>query len=82
MWSSLSVYLLPPSYCPTHPQVDESTYRTTLDYINEEFDKAEALNCRNYTEGCVACLTGYTIHYCFKTNYERVRQLVLTMVKL
>ena len=59
---------------PFIPQVEEATYRNTIEYINAMFEDAEALGCRTYTEGCLACLTGYTIHYCFKTHYERVSQ--------
>ena len=54
------------------PKVDEATYRSTIEHINEIFEDAEALNCQTFSEGCLACLTGYTIHYCFKTHYERV----------
>jgi len=54
--------------------VEEASYRDTIEYINAMFEDAEALGCRTYTEGCLACLTGYTIHYCFKTHYERVSQ--------
>ena len=32
------------------------------------------------TEGCFGCLTGYTLHYCFKTYYERVRECVSVRV--
>jgi len=41
--------------------------------INSMFDNAEALSCRNISEGCLSCITGYTLHYCFKTNYEQVK---------
>lgn len=64
-------------------QVQESTYQDTIHHINGVFEEAEGLNCRNYAEGCLACLTGYTIHYCFKTNYERVSAcLFIVLLKL
>ena len=44
----------------------------TIESINSIFDEAEALNCGAYSEGCLFCLTGYTLHFCYKTNYERV----------
>ena len=53
-------------------QVEEAKYRETIEYINRVLEEAEGLNCRTYCEGCLACITGYTIHYCFKTHYERV----------
>lgn len=54
------------------PQVDETTYRTTVEHINGLFDEAEGLGCCNVMEGCLACLTGFATHFCFKTHYERV----------
>ena len=47
-------------------------FKATIEHINEIFDRAEALSCRTVTEGCFSCLTGYALHYCFKTYYERV----------
>lgn len=56
-------------------QVDETTYRTTIENVNQYFDEAEALGCCNVLEGCLACMTGFALHYCFKTHYERVSTL-------
>jgi len=53
-------------------QVEEETFVKTIESINTIFDEAEALNCGAYSEGCLFCLTGYTLHFCYKTNYERV----------
>jgi hypothetical protein len=53
-------------------KVDETTYRTTIENVNQCFDEAEALGCCNVLEGCLACMTGFALHYCFKTHYERV----------
>ena len=57
---------------PALTQVDETTYRTTIENVNQCFDEAEALGCCNVLEGCLACMTGFALHYCFKTHYERV----------
>ena len=54
-------------------QVDEATYRSTIEHVNEQFDDAEGLGCCNVLEGCLSCMTGFALHYCFKTHYERVR---------
>ena len=51
--------------------VSEQDFTTTMEHVNEIFDEAEALNCRAYTEGCLACMTGYLIHLCRKTHYEK-----------
>lgn len=53
-------------------QIEAAKFKETIDHINEIFDNAENLSCRTISEGCLACLTGYTIHYCFKTHYEQV----------
>ncbi|CAI8033933.1 Golgin subfamily A member 7 [Geodia barretti] len=55
-------------------KVDETTYRTTIENVNQCFDEAEALGCCNVLEGCLACMTGFALHYCFKTHYERCVQ--------
>ena len=58
-------------------QVDEAAFRHTIQHINDIFEDAEALNCGAYAEGCLACLTGYTLHFCVKTHYEKVSHLVI-----
>ena len=60
--------------------MEEETYVRTIESINTIFDEAEALNCGAYSEGCLFCLTGYTLHFCYKTNYERVLQNFLEIV--
>lgn len=52
-----------------------------MEHVNEIFDEAEALNCRAYTEGCLACMTGYLIHFCRKTHYEKVGSGIVSMVQ-
>lgn len=52
-------------------KVDEATYRSTIEHVNEQFDDAEGLGCCNVLEGCLSCMTGFALHYCFKTHYER-----------
>ena len=57
-----------------YSQVDEATYRSTIERVNEYFSEAESLGCCNALEGCLSCMTGFALHYCFKTHYERVRK--------
>lgn len=52
-------------------KVEPIKFQETIDHINDIFLSAESLSCRTLSEGCLACLTGYTIHYCFKTHYEQ-----------
>lgn len=53
----------------------------TIESINSIFDEAEALNCGAYSEGCLFCLTGYTLHFCYKTNYERAVETVARYIE-
>ena len=53
-------------------KIGERAFRETINEINLIFEEAESYECRTYGEGCLACLTGYTIHFCFKTHYQRV----------
>lgn len=55
-------------------KIGEREFQETIDEINGIFEEAEAYNCQRYGEGCLACLTGYTIHFCFKTHYQKVSQ--------
>lgn len=48
-----------------------------MEEINAIFEEAEDLSCVTFTEGCLGCMTGYIIHYCFKTHYERVREPII-----
>ena len=52
-------------------KVPESQFKTTVSHINEIFEEAERLSCRSYLEGCIGCLTAYTIFLCFRTHYEK-----------
>jgi hypothetical protein len=58
----------PPDLCP---KIDENTFRQTIAEINGIFAEAEALNCNAYSEGCISCLSGYTVQFFFKTRYEK-----------
>jgi hypothetical protein len=71
-----------PAPPPPFKQVDEATFRQTMEEINAIFEEAEDLSCMTFTEGCLGCLTGYTIHYCFKTHYERVRIMLYNIIML
>eukprot|EP00800_Vazella_pourtalesii_P017016 TRINITY_DN5058_c0_g1_i2.p1 TRINITY_DN5058_c0_g1~~TRINITY_DN5058_c0_g1_i2.p1 ORF type:complete len:131 (+),score=14.47 TRINITY_DN5058_c0_g1_i2:125-517(+) len=52
-------------------KVSESQFKSTVTQINEIFEEAEHLSCRSYLEGCLGCLTAYTIFFCVRTRYEK-----------
>ena len=41
--------------------------------MNNLYLEAEKLGGQSYLEGCLACLTAYTIFLCMETHYEKVR---------
>ncbi|KAI6658570.1 Golgin subfamily A member 7 [Oopsacas minuta] len=51
--------------------VSESQFKDTVKHINDIFAEAERLSCRSYMEGCLGCLTAYTIFLCVRTHYEK-----------
>lgn len=40
--------------------------------MNNLYAEAEKLGGKSYLEGCLACLTAYTIFLCMETHYEKV----------
>uniref|UniRef100_F6UG91 Golgin subfamily A member 7 n=1 Tax=Equus caballus TaxID=9796 RepID=F6UG91_HORSE len=50
----------------------EETVRT----LNNLYAEAEKLGGQSYLEGCLACLTAYTIFLCMETHYEKVLKKV------
>ena len=45
--------------------------------LNNLYLEAEKLGGQSYLEGCLACLTAYTIFLCMETHYEKVRLALL-----
>lgn len=41
--------------------------------LNNLYAEAEKLGSQSYVEGCLACLTAYTVFLCMETHYEKVR---------
>lgn len=40
--------------------------------MNNLYAEAEKLGSQSYIEGCLACLTAYTVFLCMETHYEKV----------
>lgn len=43
--------------------------------LNNLYAEAEKLGSQSYIEGCLACLTAYTVFLCMETHYEKVRHV-------
>lgn len=55
-----------------HFQLDKQQFEETIQTLNNLYAEAEKLGGKSYLEGCLACLTAYTIFLCMETHYEKV----------
>lgn len=53
-------------------QIDKQQFEETVRTLNNLYAEAEKLGSQSYLEGCLACLTAYTIFLCMETHYEKV----------
>lgn len=53
-------------------QIDRQQFEETVRTLNNLYAEAEKLGSQSYLEGCLACLTAYTIFLCMETHYEKV----------
>lgn len=61
-------------------QLDKQQFEETVQTLNNLYAEAEKLGGKSYLEGCLACLTAYTIFLCMETHYEKVCALQLSDV--
>jgi len=62
--------------------ISRETFADTINKVNELFCRAEELNCPTYTEGCLACMTGYMLYFCIETRYSKeMKQISLFIQK-
>uniref|UniRef100_A0ABK0M048 Golgin subfamily A member 7 n=1 Tax=Rattus norvegicus TaxID=10116 RepID=A0ABK0M048_RAT len=62
--------------CPFSQHVDRQQFEETVRTLNNLYAEAEKLGGQSYLEGCLACLTAYTIFLCMETHYEKVLKKV------
>jgi hypothetical protein len=53
-------------------QVDKQQFEETMQTLNNLYAEAEKIGGKSYLEGCLACMTAYTIFLCMETHYEKV----------
>lgn len=58
-------------------QIDKQQFEETIQTLNNLYAEAEKLGGRSYLEGCLACITAYTIFLCMETHYEKVNWEVI-----
>ncbi|GAB1293050.1 Golgin subfamily A member 7 [Apodemus speciosus] len=56
--------------------IDRQQFEETVRTLNNLYAEAEKLGGQSYLEGCLACLTAYTIFLCMETHYEKVLKKV------
>ncbi|CAK8680918.1 golgin subfamily A member 7-like [Clavelina lepadiformis] len=53
-------------------RIDRDVFEMTIVKLNQMYQEAEEVSASSYCEGCLACLTGYTLLLCVDTHYKKV----------
>lgn len=61
-------------------QLDKQQFEETIQTLNNLYAEAEKLGGKSYLEGCLACLTAYTVFLCMETHYEKVKYTLVSLV--
>ncbi|XP_061672321.1 golgin subfamily A member 7 [Syngnathoides biaculeatus] len=62
-------------------RVDKQQFEETVRTLNNLYAEAEKLGSHSYIEGCLACLTAYTVFLCMETHYEKVLKKIAKYVQ-
>ncbi|XP_020793533.1 golgin subfamily A member 7-like isoform X2 [Boleophthalmus pectinirostris] len=62
-------------------RVDKQQFEETIQTLNNLYAEAEKLGGRSYLEGCLACVTAYTMFLCVETHYEKVLKKISRFIK-
>ncbi|KAF7242104.1 Golgin subfamily A member 7, partial [Varanus komodoensis] len=62
-------------------RVDRQQFEETVRTLNNLYAEAEKLGSQSYLEGCLACLTAYTIFLCMETHYEKVLKKIAKYIQ-
>ncbi|XP_061543856.1 golgin subfamily A member 7-like isoform X1 [Phycodurus eques] len=62
-------------------RMERQHFEETIQTLNNLYAEAEKLGGKSYVEGCLACLTAYTIFLCMETQYEKVLRKVARYIK-
>uniref|UniRef100_A0AAZ3SGL2 Golgin subfamily A member 7 n=1 Tax=Oncorhynchus tshawytscha TaxID=74940 RepID=A0AAZ3SGL2_ONCTS len=60
-------------------RVDRQQFEETMQTLNNLYAEAEKIGGKSYLEGCLACMTAYTIFLCMETHYEKVGPSVFSI---
>uniref|UniRef100_A0A8C5RJ10 Golgin subfamily A member 7 n=1 Tax=Laticauda laticaudata TaxID=8630 RepID=A0A8C5RJ10_LATLA len=67
------------NYCTCY--IDRQQFEETVRTLNNLYAEAEKLGSQSYLEGCLACLTAYTIFLCMETHYEKVLKKIAKYIQ-
>ncbi|XP_068130838.1 golgin subfamily A member 7 [Hyperolius riggenbachi] len=62
-------------------RIDRQQFEETVRTLNNLYAEAEKLGGQSYLEGCLACLTAYTIFLCMETHYEKVLKKIAKYIQ-
>ncbi|XP_049572546.1 golgin subfamily A member 7 isoform X2 [Syngnathus scovelli] len=62
-------------------RMDKQQFEETVRTLNNLYAEAEKLGSHSYIEGCLACLTAYTVFLCMETHYEKVLKKIAKYVQ-
>uniref|UniRef100_A0A8C9VUC1 Golgin subfamily A member 7 n=1 Tax=Scleropages formosus TaxID=113540 RepID=A0A8C9VUC1_SCLFO len=62
-------------------RIDKQQFEETIRTLNNLYAEAEKLGGRSYLEGCLACVTAYTIFLCMETHYEKVLKKIAKYIQ-
>ncbi|KAM9859045.1 golgin subfamily A member 7 [Aulostomus maculatus] len=62
-------------------RLDKQQFEETIQTLNNLYAEAEKLGGKSCLEGCLACLTAYTIFLCMETYYEKVLKKIAKYIK-
>uniref|UniRef100_A0A8C9SMA9 Golgin subfamily A member 7 n=1 Tax=Scleropages formosus TaxID=113540 RepID=A0A8C9SMA9_SCLFO len=62
-------------------RIDKQQFEETVRTLNNLYAEAEKLGGHSYLEGCLACLTAYTIFLCMETHYEKVLKKIAKYIQ-
>uniref|UniRef100_A0A8C7X5C5 Golgin subfamily A member 7 n=1 Tax=Oryzias sinensis TaxID=183150 RepID=A0A8C7X5C5_9TELE len=62
-------------------KIDKQQFEETMRTLNNLYAEAEKLGSQSYVEGCLACLTAYTIFLCIETHYEKVLKKIAKYIQ-
>uniref|UniRef100_A0AAX7U5Y6 Golgin subfamily A member 7 n=1 Tax=Astatotilapia calliptera TaxID=8154 RepID=A0AAX7U5Y6_ASTCA len=62
-------------------RIDKQQFEETVRALNNMYAEAEKLGSQSYIEGCLACLTAYTVFLCMETHYEKVLKKIAKYIQ-